>query len=137
MKLNIINQFSKKIVNYNNVLLKEEYNFSDIIDNSCEEILCIDSLDYIQNAEKLNKLQNILSKLRLNGKIVVCGTDYRSLSRLILSESMSPEDYNKEIENKKSLSCSTDIRNFLLSNNLKIESETIRGQKYEITATRK
>jgi len=137
MKLNIINEYSKEIINYQNILLKESYDFSDIVNNSCEEILCFDSLDYIKHIEKFNKLQIILSKLRLNGKIIICGTDCRSLSRLLLSESITKEDYNKEIENKKSLSSSTDIRNVLLSNNLKIEYEIVRGQKYEITAVRK
>lgn len=137
MKINIINDSSKTIANYKNLVLTSNTNFTDIVDNSCEEILCVDALDYVDQNSRNAVLGSILSKLRLNGRIIIAGTDVRSLSRLVLSENISVDEYNKEIENKKSLSTSTNIRNILLSSNLKIESELIRGQKYELTAIRK
>lgn len=137
MKINIINDSSKTIANYKNLVLTSNTNFTHIVDNSCEEILCVDALDYVDQNSRNAVLGSILSKLRLNGRIIIAGTDVRSLSRLVLSENISVDEYNKEIENKKSLSTSTNIRNILLSSNLKIESELIRGQKYELTAIRK
>lgn len=138
MKLNILKDTSKKIENYNNIIISEDnIDLSNIVDNSCEEILCFDSLDFVAY-DKINQvIGSMLSKLRLNGSLIIVGTDIRSISRLVLNETISYEEFNKEIQDKKSLSSSDNIRKFLLYNSVIIESEILRGYKYEFRITRK
>jgi len=137
MKLHITHT-DNIIQNYNNVTVQNGIiNLSNVVNNSCDEILVIDALDYVKY-ENVNKtLASIMEKLRINGTITIVGTDLRSFNRLILSEKISIEEYNKKIEDVKSLNYVSNVRKILDSYGLAIESEMVRSHKYEIVAIRK
>lgn len=136
MKLNITHN-NTVINNYINInLSKDTLDLSNVIDNSCEEILVTDVLDYIKFDTVNNTIVQIVKKLRNNGTLTITGNDIRSLCRLSLSDSISIEEFNTIIFEVKSLNSFINIRNVLHSCGLRIESEIIKGHKYEVVATR-
>lgn len=136
MKLNISHD-NQEIVNYINVQINDgSINLSNIIDNSCEEILLSNTLDHIPYDGIANTIMQIVKKLRFNGKLIIVGNDARMLNRLFLSDHISISDYNKIIQDIKSMNNVLNIRNILKQFNLQIDTESIKGYKYEIVATR-
>lgn len=138
MKLNIISEDSQKIANYTNIVIKNnDIDLSSIISNSCEEIIVSSVLDYLDYKAASEALVGIIQRLRLGGKIIINGIDVKCLSRLVVSERVSIEEYNSIIEDVKSLNTVLNVRNKLLSFGLNIETDFINGYSYNISASRK
>ena len=137
MKLNISNN-KKQINNYVNMSIKENnIDLSKIVNNSCEEILLIDSLDSVEYEHINEILMHVCSKLRLNGRLVIVGIDIKSMSRQVMSEEVSIEDYNKVLSQVKSLNSLSRIQQRLPQYGLYVESSVLKGYKYEIVLIRK
>lgn len=107
-----------------------------VVNNSSEEIYitnCLDRVDF----EEANKILMIaLTKLRLNGKILVNGTNLRTLCLNVIANEVDAESFSKVISNCSSLRDGSDIEEILTQHNLTIETNVIRGNTYEITAIR-
>lgn len=128
---------NNKIENYNTIKLE---NFQDeikeVINNSCTEIVAHDVIDKIKHGD-IEKFVTILcSKLRIGGKVIITGTDLGTLSRGVINNTISSQDYSSIIENKASLSYMHNISSMLKKFNLTIDSGLIRGTNYEIVANR-
>jgi len=138
MKLNIISDNTQQIANYNNVVVQDnKLDLQNIVSNSCEEIIVSGALDKLEYLSSLDALTNIIQKLRLGGKLVITGIDIKCLSRLIMSEKISIEEYNQVIADVKCLHTVLNIRKKLLSFGLDIETDFINGYSYSISANRK
>lgn len=138
MKLHILYNKKHEINNYVNLLVEENgVDLRDVIANSCDEIIISEALDYIQYKYINYVLEDIVHRLRLGGKIIITGIDIKALSRLVVSELVSIEQYNDIIMNIKSLNTILNIRALLVSYNLDIELDLINGYKYQIIAKRK
>jgi hypothetical protein len=138
MKLNIISDQTQQIANYINLVVENnELDLQKIVSNSCEEIIVSGSLDKLDYTSSLEALTNIIQKLRLGGKIIINGVDAKCLSRMVVSERISIEEYNEIITDVKSLHTVLNIRNKLLSFGLNIETDFINGYSYNISASRK
>lgn len=138
MKLNICYNDNGYIPNYTNIQIKDDsIDLNQIVNNSCEEIIAVDTLDHISYNNVQKTLLDIVQKLRLNGKLIIVGTDIRSLSRLVSHENISIEQFNEVILSIKSMNTELNIKNILVSVGLSIESSLINHHKYEIVAMRK
>jgi hypothetical protein len=132
-----ITEGNDKIENYNTIKLE---NFQDemkeVINNSCTEVVAHNVIDKIKSVD-IEKFVTILcSKLRIGGKIIITGTDLGTLSRGVINNTISSQDYSSIIENKASLNYMHNINAMLKKFNLTIDSGLIRGTNYEIIANR-
>lgn len=132
-----VSKDDRTIENFKTVKLKSfSEDLSEIINNSCTDIIVDNIIDYLPY-ESINKFfQAIVSKLRIDGKMVITGIDAGELSRDILSGKLSPQDYNSIIETSSSISFMSDIISLLHRLSLKVEVATLKGVKYEISAKR-
>lgn len=137
MNIYITKDDNKKIENFTNIKIQNfQQEINNIVSNSCENIIADDIVDYL-TCESIPKfIETLVSKLRLGGKIFITGLELGVLCRNIISETISSKDFSNVITAKASLSFVNDIVNILKNNNLKIETSTVKGLKYEITATR-
>lgn len=138
MKLNICYDDKGHIANYTNVDISDNgLNINHIVNNSCDEIIVSDTLDYIPY-ENINKtLFDIVQKIRLNGRLIITGTDIRCICRLTSADTISVEQFSSIIRDVKSMNTEINIKHLLASVGLKIESNLINHHKYEIIAVRK
>lgn len=138
MKLNICYNDSGHIANYINInILNDELSIDHIINNSCDEIIVSDTLDYLPYSSIDKTLFNIIQKIRLNGKLIITGNDARGICRFFSNDIISLEQFCSIIENIKSINTEPKIKNILMSAGLKIESSLLNHHKYEIIAIRK
>jgi hypothetical protein len=137
MNIYITKDDSKKIENFTNIKIQNfQQEIDQIVSNSCESIIVDDIVDYLTFESIPKFVKALTTKLRLGGKIFITGLELGVLCRSIVSETISSKDFSNVITAKASLSFVNDIINILKDNNLKIETSTIKGLKYEITATR-
>lgn len=137
MKLNICYSAQQQITNYTNLVLEENgIDLNTIVNSSCEEIVVSSVLDHLTYENANKALREILGKLRLGGTITITGIDAKALSRLVLSESVSIEQFNEILGNTKSFNTIFNVRNILTKIGLVIESDFINGYSYSITAKR-
>jgi hypothetical protein len=138
MKLNICYDDKGHIANYTNINISDDgLNINHVVNNSCEEIIVSDTLDYIPY-ENINKtLFDIIQKIRLNGKLIIVGTDVRCVCRLTATDAISIEQFCSLIRGFQSMNTEFNIKHLLASAGLKVESSLINHHKYEIIAVRK
>lgn len=137
MNIYIAKDDTKKIENFKNIKIQNfQKEIDEIVTHSCENIIADDILDFL-TFESISKFITALSsKLRLGGKLFISGIELGILCRYVISETISSKDFSTAIASRASLSSVDDIINSLKENKLNIETSTIKGLKYEITATR-
>lgn len=137
MKLNVVLSEDRFITGYNNILLQNLANESQtIINNSCNEILAMNILDYIDDEHITQLLGLFISKLRLGGKLYISGINLDTVARGLLGKTLAEKEFNQIIKNIKSLRSRKTVIDLLKSANLVIETAITKGNIYEITATR-
>jgi hypothetical protein len=138
MKAIITNNVSESISGYELIpVLYGKINLDNIPDNSLEEIIAIDFLDHIHANEVDENLIKICNKMRINGIITVRGHELGILSRAVVNNAITSSEYNELIKKTESIHKVSDIVNLIKSKNLSIDTVTIKGMQYEISASRK
>jgi cyclopropane fatty-acyl-phospholipid synthase-like methyltransferase len=133
-----ISKDDKKIENFQTVKIQNfQEEMSRVVTNSCENIVADEIVDFLSSNSLSNFIQALSSKLRLNGKLFITGIEIGVLCRHTISEDISSNDFSAVIAPRASLSSVNDIVKLLKENGLDIESSTIKGLKYEISATRR
>ena len=92
-----------------------------------------DSFD-IPNIEGL--LKSLISKLRINGTMIIGGTDVRLLCKNIINDQMSELDASRIISGLKSATNLESMRASLMNTGLSFVSSQISGIHYELTMKR-
>jgi len=137
MKINIVKEGQESIGNYERVELKDNHlDVAHISDNECEFILANDMLDSFSIDKIPDCIRLAVSKLRINGTIIIGGTDIRIFARSVISGQASEVELCQWIANKQSMSSVTYAADIIKSLGLKLQSSQINGAHYEITATR-
>jgi len=137
MNIYITKDDSKKIENFTNIKLQTfQKEVNEIINNSCENIVVDDIIDFVSHESIPILISALVQKLRTGGKIFITGIELGVLCRHTVSEIVSEQDYSSVISPRASLSCVDSIVNLLKDKKLNIETSTIKGLRYEITATR-
>ena len=137
MKIQILRENQQAIENYTKIIVGDnQIDLSSISDNECSFILANDVLDSfsIENIDQL--IKSILMKLRINGSIVIGGTDMRLFCKNVTNGSVDTAQASRIIGVVQSMTVLNDIVNLIRSSGLNIESTQITGIHYEIKATR-
>jgi hypothetical protein len=138
MKLNITNSSENDISGYLTLYMTNgNVDLKDIVAHSCTEILFLGQCDNVPYDKLKPLLADIVMRLRLNGKILLSGTNIYSITRHFLSEIMSEQEFSDIISNIKSCHSRFSVIEILKELNLSIDSAYTKGNIYEITATRK
>jgi len=137
MKLFISENIDKAIEGYTLVpIVYGKVDLTKIPDNAASHIVAIDALDKINYQDLQAFLQNILSKLRLNGIINLGGIDAYALSRSLISGNTDLKEFNEEISTISGIYSAKIIVDLLHKFDLNINDVVYKGDRYEVTATR-
>lgn len=138
MKIQIVYEEKEAIEGFEVINIKYGLDsLKGIIDHSSEEIYISESLDKLDLENANLVLSTALKKLRLDGKIFISGTSLRSVCLNVIGNEINYESFSKLIAQSSSLRDVNDIEEILINQNISIETSTVRGNIYEITATRK
>ena len=93
MKLHVLRPEQQGIENYTIALVvNNEVNLSQVCNNECEVIMANDAIDSFSIDRVPALIESLASKLRINGKLVIGGTDIRLLSKSIINDQMAEEE---------------------------------------------
>lgn len=137
MKLVILDKDDKGLSGYECVYMDSpQINLSHISDNECSEILIKNCFTQVSVVNAVEFLVLVCSKLRRGGTIKLNGVDARTLARAIVRGNMNDKEFNDIIYSCKSLLSIPTVKDILHRAGLKIETLTLNGINYDITATR-
>lgn len=142
MKVHLVKSEENLIKGYKAVIilpvnsLAKLNNLSTLSDNECEFILANDLLDEFSRHEIPETIKMLTKKLRINGTLVVGGTDMRVFCKSVINSTLDENQASEIIRTKQSMTNLQDILTILQSTGLKIQSSQIVGTHYEITAVR-
>lgn len=138
MKLQIIKNDDDSIEGFISIKVSEnpETELSKIISNSCTEMLVLDIIDYFDYDKSISFLADLLSKIRLNGSILLRGISSVAFSHALFNGSLDCKKASDIIANIKSVHDQRDIIGYLEANNFSIDTVRLMGASYEIKATR-
>ena len=137
MKIQILKENQQAIENYTKIIVgHNQIDLSSISDNECSFILANDVIDSfsIENIDQL--IKGIIKKLRINGSLVIGGTEMRLFCKNVINGSINTSQASNIINLAQSMTTLNDIVNLIKSSGLNIESTQIAGIHYEIKATR-
>jgi hypothetical protein len=139
MKIHLVKTKEAAIKGYTPVLYSPSIrlnNLESLSDNQGEFILASDLLDDFPLQEIPNIIQGLLKKLRINGTIVIGGTDIRIFCKSLVNSNLNEADAAKMIQTKQSMSNTQEVIKLMQQLGLKIQASKIMGTHYEITAVR-
>lgn len=116
--------------------LEQLNNLNLLSDNECEFILAANVLDNFSIQEIPSVITSLINKLRINGTLVIGGTDIRIFCKYIVNGLLSEIEGSDKISEKESMSNVQNIIDVIKNFGLKIQSSRIVGINYEITAIR-
>ena len=137
MKIQVAKMGEETIKGYKQVVCSDNYiNLMEISDNECSEIIANNVLDNF-SIEKIHEcLVSLVGKLRLNGKIVVGGTDLRLFSRAVINNMITEQQACQMANSCNSMPSLETIKPMMNSLGLNIISSTLSGVHFEVTAKR-
>lgn len=142
MKVQLVKSENNSIKGYKSIALlplaslAKLNNLNLLSDNECEFILASDVLDEFQNQEIVSVIDALVKKLRVNGTLVIGGTDIRIFCKSITNGLINELDGSSIVASKQSMTNMQNIIDILKNFGLKIQSSRIIGINYEITAVR-
>jgi hypothetical protein len=137
MKVNLTKEINNGIDGYKNILyIQNNIDLNELFDNEAEIILANEILDYfsIDNIKEL--VYKVCGKLRLNGKLIIGGTDLSLFCKMVSNDLIDKDTANKYLQDRQSMVEMSYIKSLLESVGLKIETFHYSGMTYEITAIR-
>lgn len=139
MKLQIINNENESIEGFVSLKISENFKttLSQIIDNSCTEILLLDILDTMDYEKSYEFLSQMIHKIRLNGSLILRGVSSIVLANSILNEKIDTKQASNIIANIQSFHDQRDIITLLEANDFIIDTIRLSGVNYELKATRR
>ena len=137
MKVQIVQTDEEHIDGYEKVKIDNgKIDLEKYSDNECSFILACECLDSMSYNEVKGFLLIARQKMRLGSSLVVGGTDIRLFARAIINGSISVEDANNMLNQKKSCADVNYVSKILEDIGLSVVSTTVAGVHYEIEASR-
>jgi hypothetical protein len=137
MKLQVANAAQEPVIGYTKVVIdRNSLDLSSVTNNECEFILASDIMDLFAAGSAQEVTGALISKLRLNGELVVGGTELRAFASAVSNGLISLTDASNVVTNSNSLTSSVIIRDILEQQGLSIISVHVDGLHYEIKAKR-
>lgn len=125
------------IENFTNIKLNNlSQEMPDVVDNSCEDIVLNDVVDFVQYSSVGNLLKLVVSKLRTNGRLVLTGADLGLVCRAVVNGEVSPEQYSSLMAGRLSTNFMHIVVESLSNLGLTVQTANSKGIIYEIVATR-
>lgn len=139
MKLQIIRKEQQSIEGFELITIDEpnKLDLSHIINNSCELILAPDLVDSFHQSTIDQLCESLVLKTRLNGEIVLGGTDIRFFAKNIYNGTLSYKDACGIVCNIYSMSTSDMIIEAFRKLNVNLVSVIMDGLHYEVKGVRK
>ena len=107
-----------------------------ITDNECDFILASDVMDSFNAGAAPQLLQALVTKLRLNGELVVGGTDVRLFAKAVSNGQIAPVDASNVVTNVHSMTTSEQVKELCTQLGLAVQSVHLDGLHYEVKAKR-
>jgi predicted SAM-dependent methyltransferase len=139
MKVHLIKSQDNLIKGYVGIEFSQSIklrNLNLLSDNECEFILANDFLDEFPRQEIAQAVQTLVSKLRVNGTLVIGGTDIRVFCKSLINSLIDENEASEMIKAKQSMTNIQETLNLLKAIGLNVQSSQILGSHYEITAIR-
>lgn len=136
MKIHIHDEKEQGIEGCKSITYQKLEDLNLVIDNSCEYILANNIFDQFPADDFDSILKILIQKLRLNGTLVISGTDIKLLSKAIYNELIDNKEASKIIANKKSMDSAINVIEKLENKKLKIITTKILNHNYEIFCAR-
>ena len=143
MRINYIHKEEDSIKGYENIHINHVSIAGDSLYGKCEDAEAKEiRAEYILEKFDFSKIGNILDywlkKLRLNGKLVIIGTELYTLAKSIVTRNLGTQEINQALYagDKKSLLSIFTLEDMLLSRGFKIVQKRIDGFTYCIIAER-
>lgn len=138
MKIQIVNEDEQPIQGYRGVHVKDgKIDFGNVSNNECTVIMANDILNRFSYSQMGECIDVLLSKLRLGGRLVIGGTDYRLFCTNVLSSMISEEDASNIVSQHVSMQDNKRVQLGIISAGLTPITTQIGGIHYEITAERR
>lgn len=136
-KLQVLQKNQEPVQGFDTVLVdRNNLDLGQIINNECDYILASDVMDSF-NADAAGQLiQALVSKLRLNGELVVGGTDVRIFARYVANGQIAPIDASNIVTNSHSMTTSEQVKEICVQLNLAVQSIHFDGLHYEVKVKR-
>jgi hypothetical protein len=109
---------------------------SEISDNECSFIMANEIIDDFEISKITDLIQTLASKLRLNGELVVGGTDIRLFCKNVTNGFFDEVSASELIRTKQSMTSMNAIIKIIESLGLKVTLTKMSIIYYEITCTR-
>ena len=136
MKIQIVKPGEQEISGYLPLTLDKK-DITNVINNSCTEILVLNSLNYLSFDDAIGFFQALLKKIRLNGKITITGVHLMALAQNVANEIIDSKICSDIIANVKCIIDTRIIVQILESNNCTLDYLVItEGNFFELKATR-
>lgn len=137
MKIHLIKDIKDAIKGYEPILYNSsKLSVESISPNEAEFILASDILDDFSLEQISPVIQTLISKMRLNGKLVVGGTDIRVFCKSVVNNVLSEQQGSEILKTKQSMTSMSDMVKLLESLGLKVFMTQFNGMHYEITCIR-
>lgn len=137
MKVNLTKSLDHSIKGYENILYLPNYvDLNSVTDNEAELIIANEILDYFSIDKIPELIKLLISKLRLNGSLIIGGTEISVFCKSVINGMLDEREASKYIEQNQSMTDMNNILNLLQSFNLKIQTFKFSGLIYEITTIR-
>ncbi|NBO99200.1 MAG: hypothetical protein EBU90_03610 [Proteobacteria bacterium] len=136
MKIQVVRSSEQEISGFLPLTLDKK-DLSNVIHNSCTEVLVLNTLNYLEFDEALTFLQALLKRIRLNGTITLTGVHLMSLVQNVSNEIIDSKIFSSIIADIKCVIDTRIIVQILESNNFVIDHLVMTdGNFYELKATR-
>jgi len=137
MKLMILNPGEKGPTGYEFVYMTGvDVNLDHISDNECEEISVQNCFASLPLEASIGFLTALSCKLRRGGLLRFNGVDARMLCRALIKGKMNDQDFNTIVYSCRSLLSVPTVKEIIRRSGLQIETLTLNGFNYDVTATR-
>lgn len=137
MKVHVAKMNQEVVTGYQHVVASDNFiNFMNISDNECEAILANDVLNCFTLDKVRDCIVSLVNKLRLQGTMVVGGTDIRLFSLSVINNLISEQEANEVINSVNCMPSYIEVTKLIESLGLKVESIQSSGIHFEIVARR-
>jgi hypothetical protein len=136
-KLQVLQQNQEPVKGYDTVLVdRNNIDLSQVTDNECDSILASDVMDSFTAPAAAQLIQALSTKLRLNGELVIGGTDVRLFAKAVSNGLIAPVDASNIVTNVHSMTTSEQVREICTQLGLQIQSVHLDGLHYEVKVKR-
>jgi SAM-dependent MidA family methyltransferase len=139
MKIHIIKQGETAIEGYKKIELLPGFmllGLDEVSDNEAEVIFANDILDALPANLVQQTIAQLVSKLRLGGILTLGGTELRTFTKNVTSQTIPEDQAIEVIRNSQSMVNINSLSDLIRSMGLEVEATTISGIHCEVKCVR-